>query len=411
MKLLFRAAAVAALLVPLVVAHAQAQNYRTAWGLYGGGFGTTALNSGGSPENIFLKPGWIAGTQFEGWLGQGRFGLRLNGAFTDRPFRHADSEAYGNVNTYLVDLNGLIRLARPEPDRVWAPFLNLGVGVVHYNPGGDHTGVQMPQGGAYWLNDPETVVAGVVGLGTDIFPGARVGTPVGLRIEAADHIAFQSPLHEIGTEDRFGAVHNIRVTAGLHFLFGELLPPPVAVVPPPTPPAPPPAPPAPPVEERIMVCVIDPAAPGGIREIDAIHLPETRDTLVVVGDERVPLREVVPMVTVAGDAAWYVEGRPLAFEVAPQRVEYVVFGTARVIEPADLIFLGTVDGLPVYASRVDVDPVLAAEPQADLRARLRDRADVWRAFREVEVLYIPADAVGCVFVPLQQVEVVRKIRG
>jgi hypothetical protein len=201
MKLLFRAAAVAALLVPLVVAQAQGQNYRTAFGLYGGGFGTTALNPGGEPERIFLKPGWIAGAQFEGWLGQGRFGLRLNGAFTDRPFEHGDSEPYGNVNTYLVDLNALIRLARPAIDRVWAPFLNLGVGVVHYNPGGDHTGVQMPQGNAVWVNDPETMLAGVVGLGTDIFPGVRVGVPVGFRIEAANHIAFESPLHEIAQHE------------------------------------------------------------------------------------------------------------------------------------------------------------------------------------------------------------------
>jgi hypothetical protein len=193
MNLLLRAAAVAALLLPLAIGPAQAQDYRSAFGLYGGGFGSSALNRGGEPAHIYLKPTWIVGAQAETWLGTGRFGIRGNFGYAVPPFRHGDSGPYGDVNTYLADLNLLARLVTPARDRVWAPFLNLGLGVVHYNPGGDHTGLEMPQGGAVWENDPETMFAGVIGIGTDIITSPRIG----FRLELADHIAFRSPLHRV----------------------------------------------------------------------------------------------------------------------------------------------------------------------------------------------------------------------
>ena len=47
MNLLLRAAAAAALLLPLAVAPATAQNYRGAWTLYGGGVWFSDLNNNG----------------------------------------------------------------------------------------------------------------------------------------------------------------------------------------------------------------------------------------------------------------------------------------------------------------------------------------------------------------------------
>lgn len=190
MSLLLRAAAVAAFLLPLAAMPTSAQNYRGAFGIYGGGSWFSDLNSGaddftvtqlqqidinGFPffqvidletfafGDLSLKSGWIAGTQAEYWFGNGRVGLRLNGAYTERPFEldfNEDffidgdgiidgdvidgfdfdfEEEFGDVNVWYGDLDLMVRLLRPERTRKFAPFVSLGGGFVLYDPAGNGT--------------------------------------------------------------------------------------------------------------------------------------------------------------------------------------------------------------------------------------------------------------------------------
>ncbi len=53
------------------------------------------------------------------------------------------------------------------------------------------------------------------GLGVDVVPSLRLwGTRLGVRLEAADHVALESPF-ETPDGDALGPVHNVRVTLGL----------------------------------------------------------------------------------------------------------------------------------------------------------------------------------------------------
>src|SRR5690606_1367272 len=161
-----------------------------------------------------------------------------------------------------------VRLLKPRRDRTFAPYIALGLGVVHYNPAGDVGDIVFPTANAIFPGETETEFAGVFGLGTDVLPNWRLGgARLGLRFELMDHYAFNSPLEPIVGDD-FDGVHHLRLTGGLHVLGGRLFPEPVAILPPAPPPAPPPPPP-PPAEEALTICVVDLDAPGGIREVSA----------------------------------------------------------------------------------------------------------------------------------------------
>lgn len=395
---------------------AEAQTHRSAFGLNGGGSWFSEMNRGADAADLTLQPGWIAGAQLERWFGNARIGLRLNGNFTDRPLRlsNGETETFGSMNTWFGDLDLMARILSPRPDRTFAPFVSLGFGLVHYDP--PRANVEVEEANAIFRGDFQTQLAGVVGLGTDIFPGWQVGAmPLMFRLEAANHFTPESAWRNLETNERFGEVHNVRLTAGLHAMFEPIAPPPppVAVAPEPeaVAPAPPEPEPAPPAEETAIVCVIDPAAPGGIRTVEVIHVAETDERFVIRDGQRVRFEGTLPQVTLAPETEWHAAGDPLRLEVEQDAIEFVPFGTQRVIEADELVFLGTVDGLPVYGSRAEIDARLAAAPRADLRATLRTDAEAWDLFRETEVLYVPAEGTGCVFVPLQRVEEVLPVRG
>src|SRR5690606_12833773 len=77
-----------ALAVLVVVGEASPQAYRTAVGYGGGGVFVTPLNAGasGGAEELRLEAGWIMGAELEHRVGSGWLGLRLHGAYTQRPF-------------------------------------------------------------------------------------------------------------------------------------------------------------------------------------------------------------------------------------------------------------------------------------------------------------------------------------
>ncbi len=468
MNLLLRAAAAAALLLPLAVAPATAQNYRGAWTLYGGGVWFSDLNNNGDVffddddeiifEEIFdvdfdliddsfgfadltLDPGWIAGTQLEYWFGNGRFGLRANGSYTERSFDldfndfffdgflSDENLTFGDVNTWFIDGDLMIRILRPSRDRTFAPFLSLGAGVAIYNPAGS-TPVVIPEANSVIgdvdidvIDDDlvivsgdgnsETVFATPIGLGLDILPGWNIGNiGLGVRLEVVDHIAWDSPAEPLFGDDDFDPVHNVRFTAGLMTTFGRLFREEVVAVAPP-----PPAPPAPPAEEAVRVCVIDPAT-YEVGYVNAVYVPSRGDTLVTMNGQRTPIATAFPERSplYVGTARWFTSGQPLTVTVGTMETEWVTYGGARVIEPDDLAFLGTVNGTPVYANEDDVDDILDELEDLhdarndDLEDILEERAELHEAIRDLEILYVPLEA-GCVFQPMRLVEEVRKVRG
>ena len=163
-------------------------------------------------------------------------------------------------------------------------------------------------------------------------------------------------------------------------------------------------PPPAPAEAVFSLCVIDTAAWGGIRVLPVAVRAGTADTLVVVGERRVPLDSVVRPVGVLTEARWHAANQPLALQIGPTRVEFGAYGPARLIEPAELAFVGTFRGLPLFAAADDVRGVRgemedAARAGADLDAVLARNATLRERFQAVQVLYVPIRRTGCVFQP------------
>jgi hypothetical protein len=258
---------------------------------------------------------------------------------------------------------------------------------------------------------------GLVGLGADW----RFSRSFALRTEIGDRI-WDARVHPLvgatnataaGDTDVSDDIHELYLQAGLTFLFGVARPPVVAVAPAPEPaPAPTPVPEV--RRESISVCVIDPTAPGGIR-MQTATLIEGRDTVITVGGTDRPFRESVGNVMVASNADWYVRGQPLAMNIGTQKVEFATYGTARTIEATDLAFLGTVNGVPVYADKDEVQDVIEelnelnrAQAGTDLGKILEEHKDLREDLEDVKVVYVPLYSTGCVFQGVQRQEEVRK---
>jgi hypothetical protein len=261
-------------------------------------------------------------------------------------------------------------------------------------------------------NSPESSVSS---FGASGLAGLRMGLvgPLALRV---DGVADYMPQHEPE------ANLNLHLRAGLSLLLGGAQRAVVAALPTPPPPAPPvqapPPTPAPaPREDAITVCVIDPAATGGIRMQAATFRHATGDTIVMVGGQAQPLRQVVgTAVQVARNAPWRLRGEPLTVTVNRESVRYLPYQTATAIDPARVVYIGNVSGFPVYADRDEIADVLPALQRArgtrtDLElgtmlagvdARTRDIT------QRSAFLYVPMDPYGCVFQPIQRVEDMRK---
>lgn len=424
-------------------------DYRFDIGVFGGGSWYSSMldddHLGEDTDDVRYKAGWVTGLQATWWASP-RFGIRANGAFTERPLTGGDEGAQNEDGNLLSDVNlwsvsGDLMLRLTRDPMLWGaaesrPYLALGVGGKNTNPPGDivvigETGDEDETTGVYF--DPtvptddgngffqmsQFTLMGLAALGTDL----RLADNFGLRLEVGDRFwdaTIRDP-SEIGTdpdEDVGKVTHEIYGQLGAHLLLGLIRPEVVAVAPaPPAPPAPAPEPEPEPVEEQITVCVIDPGSPTGIRTVNAIYRPEQGDTLVTVNGQRRALSTTLPpRVMVANEADWFVRGEPLALELAPDlTLEYTTWQSGRVIPANDLEYLGTVRGLPVYASvndvrdfRSDLRELREAERSDDLDDILDERADLRDELEDIEYLYVPLRPTGCVFQTVQQVEQVRK---
>lgn len=412
-----------------VAGPAEAQRYRWDFGINGGGsWYSNSLDEDhlGIDADARFEAGWLVGAQLTYWVPSifgwnDRLGIRANFAYTERPFELSnggDVDLIEDVNLWSGTGDLLIRFSRPDPRGFrgieWLPYLALGAGAKWIAPGVDNSildgvdGAFFEIAGDDFVLEKTTKFMGLVGLGTD----ARLSRNFALRLEVGDRI-WDSPIvrTDIGPDEDVGnVIHEIYGQLGLHLLFGvreER----VAVVPPP------PAPPPPPAEEAVSVCVIDPNT-YEVSFINAIYVPSTRDTLVVVNGQRVDVSTAYPerAPLYVANARWYTAGEPLTFSIAGMETEWVTYGGARVINPQDLAFLGTVNGTPIYADADDVDDILDEledlrdKEGDDLEDMLEERADLREELMELDVVYVPLES-GCVFQPLRLVEEVRKVRG
>jgi hypothetical protein len=434
MKLASKIALIGTLLLPIAAAPASAQSWK--WDLtLGGGYSwfNNNLDQDDAPGladdgEIGFGSAPFLGAQLGFWPSQ-RIGIRLNTTYADTDFENDATTYVGNVNLWSGTGDLLFRFRRPAEEFTsmeMLPYLALGLGAKWVNPAGagatcsdtaeneDFECSTFDVAGTRFGMAETSTLMGLVGLGADW----RLARNIALRTEIGDRI-WDAPIHALealnnntSDEDVGGAVHELYGQVGLAFLFGLERPPVVAVAPPPPAPAPTPVPEV--RREDISVCVIDPTSPGGTR-MQAATLIEGRDTVITVGGTDRPLRESVGNVMVASNADWYVRGQPLTMMIGNRNVEFATYGTARTIEATDLSFLGTVNGVPVYADRDEVQDVIEelnelnrAQAGTDLGKILEEHKDLREDLDDVKVLYVPLYSTGCVFQGVQRQEEVRK---
>lgn len=166
-----------------------------------------------------------------------------------------------------------------------------------------------------------------------------------------------------------------------------------------------PAPRPEPVVSRFELCALAPTTPAGLRTIPALRVEGSADTLAVVDGHRVGLGEAVGHVTVAGDEAWFTAGKTLDILVGGRLVRYGIYDRGRIIDAADLAYVGTSGGLAVFVAAGEVEKVRAELAQRlarghDLPVLLAVSPAIRAAFRQIQVLYVPVHATGCIFQPL-----------
>jgi hypothetical protein len=407
-------------------------DYRVDFGVNAGGaWYTASLDDVRNDEDARLEPGWLFGSQLTFWLTD-RFGVRANGAYTERPLiagdigADSDSDLLEDINVWSASGDLLFRFSEDGYSLGGIqshPFFAAGVGVKQWNPAYE---VEEQDYNVTYFNFGEQAVVeefklmGLLGLGTDF----RLARNFAIRTELGTRF-WDSPLRD-ATEFQFNpdedlgkVVFEPYLQLGAHVLLGLEAQETVAVAPPPPEPAPEPVErdiDREPVEEEIVVCVVDPTAPGGLVEVDAIYMPETRDTMVVEGEMRRDFSTVVPRVMVANEADWFVRGEPLQLAIAEDAtLEYTTWQSARMIPATQLTYLGMSRGLPVYAAaddvreiREEIEDARQAAMDDDLDDILEENAELAEAMEEVQYLYVPLRPTGCVFQAVRLIEQVRK---
>jgi hypothetical protein len=228
-----------------------------------------------------------------------------------------------------------------------------------------------------------------------------------------------------GEDNLASMAHELGAQVGLSLAFGMRGETMMAAPPPPPPPqqqqqqqqAPPPAPPAPPPPPRvddISVCVVDLTAQGGMRTQAAQFRHASSDTVVTQGGTSRPLRETLGNVQTAANADWYVRGTPFVMTMGQYREEFVTYGQPTTPACNSLVYVGNVNGYPVFVNPNDVaafrQPLQTAVSGAngDLAAALAGNNQLRTQFDAVRNIYIPLDVVGPRMQQLQRQEQVRK---
>jgi hypothetical protein len=210
-----RQIATAASLLLLLAAPAAAQRFNTAAG-YGGGFMHFGAFNPDADEasELALKNGWVVNLFGEGLSNGGHAGLKVNAAFTRRPLDFAGDKR--NISTWMADASVVLRPMALRPDRAVSPWVSAGGGFINYGLGRKGRIVVVPGANVLYPGDDESQWTVVGGAGLDFVLGrTRLwGTPLGLRLEVADHIVPRSPFRSLDDKE-LGPIHNVRFGASL----------------------------------------------------------------------------------------------------------------------------------------------------------------------------------------------------
>jgi opacity protein-like surface antigen len=445
-----KVALLAAVLTAGAAMPASAQSWKWDWNINGGYSKYSNMLSDEKvttqDSDVKFSNGGLLGSQLTFWFGKS-LGLRFNGTYADRPVSSDNvtivspaRSGIDHVNLWSGSADLMFRLAQPRAEYTGMetlPYIALGVGAKWHNPAGDNYTCNDPSDGKSWACAPFAVntdmlelseantIMGLAGLGADW----RVSRNIAIRTEIGDRI-YKPQLSALTATPAITAglatgttltlnngdarvsktVHELYGQIGLGFLFGVARPAAVAVIEAPAP-APTPAPTPTVSRENMSVCVVDPTAEGGLR-MQNVVLVGGRDTVVVVSGSDRPFATSIGTVTTAGNADWYVRGQPLSFTVNGGNWSYVTYGSPRMINNSDLAFVGTYNGLPLYADRNDVSSfqteLYQVNRSGDIVTVLGNQKTLANNLSNVKVLYVPTQPSGCVFQAVQRQEEVRK---
>lgn len=448
-----RLSVVAALVAAAALPGESSAQSQAGWGSLGlhTGWMNPAQHAVGPTEELGFDETMGIGGSLDFWFGNSRrWGLGLEGTWSNWGEWDPDGrDDFGyRVQFATYDASLQFRLATPTATTRWLPSLSLGIGGVTANPDDDP---EIPFSAAYCTGGMGTTTEGRatcayepadVMLTTDlsselaVVPGVALdfflSPSVALRLEAKDYWTNDSPYVRLSNGITHEGGHNLQFNGGLAFYWGgrRVAEPgfvsqePVVITPPPAP-APPPPPP-PPAEERVTMCIVDPNG-FSVRTIEAISLPSENRVYVMRNGQRVLFSTAYPSTgpVYVRSATWYTNDQPLVVNletanvtVAPDqrnRLELVTFGSAGTRNAADLVFIGTVDGTPIYANRTDVasfrtrlDAALATSN--DLGTIMRADAELAREIGAVDSYYVAVEP-NCVFQPVSVTHFVRRTRG
>jgi opacity protein-like surface antigen len=396
-----------------------------------------------------LDEGFGIGAGFDFWFGGSRiWGLSLEGTykgwngwdtrFDDDFDFDADFDLGHDVALWQYDASLNLRLAKPTANTRILPWLSMGIGGVTINPENDFTlfseavCVQPLDVNGTVCDfdavdveldlDSRSEVAFVPALGVDFF----MSPSVALRLELKDYWTDDSPYFRLSDGLAHDGGHNILINGGLAFYWGgrRVVEPgfvreePIIV--------PPPPPPAPPADVRSTMCVVDPNG-YQVRTIETVMVPSEQRVYVMRNGQRVPVEAAYPAsapIYVRG-ATWYMNDQPLTVSLETgtvnvpadqrNRLELVRFGSTGTRSANDLVFIGTINGTPIFANRADVTSFRSRLEQKlstsnDLGTILRTDADLAREMGQVDTYYVAVEP-NCVFQPMSVTHFVRRTRG
>lgn len=451
--------AAAAMFAVAVASPVGAQTQSWGFGLHTGWLNSGSLGEG-APNDMDLKldDGMALGGGLEWWFGARRFGLRADASYTDQPYELQSGEheptwitntsqgsgttvsglpQLGNVDTWFADASLMLRLLRPTVDNKFAPFLSLGGGFIRWDHEDEANGAFVNEADTYIQGNAqaEWVLSG--GIGADFF----LTDNLALRFELKDYWNASSPYTFASDDTRHQqGSHNQIASLGLQFMFGgERVREPgfISVAPEP---APEPTPVAEPVPtfERVSMCVVE--ENGQLRSISASRNPLDNQVYVTHNGQEVTFTTVYPArepLYIKG-APWYVASRPLileleaddmggdvddeiddAIEQMPEnRLEFVNFGSTQPLATGEVLYVGSIDGTPLYATRSDIGGFMSElqgklAVSTDLDDILDDEAFADRYVTEIQTFYMAVEpgTVNCVFQPVSSTRVVRRTRG
>jgi hypothetical protein len=202
------------LLLLWAAAPAAAQRYDVLGGYGVGTMRFGAFNPGVDAAELALQPGLVVNLFGEGYSGRGHVGGRLNVAFSQRPLVFADESR--DISTWIVDAGLVLRPLPLSEAGALSPFVTVGGGFISYGLGRTGRPVVIGDAEVRYPGDDEGQWMGMFGAGVDVTPpGLRLGgTPLGVRLEVADHVALRSPFETLEGA-RLGSIHNVRFGVSL----------------------------------------------------------------------------------------------------------------------------------------------------------------------------------------------------